>query len=275
MAKITEYREIPLDDLTIGKGQVRKQDPGKDVGRLAESIKRQGLLQPIIVCKSRDGRKWEILAGQRRFLAHRYLNRSAITAAVLDSRVGEEEAKAISITENLMRRKLSGRDLKEGVLYLYKYYGSIRDVHEATGLPYSTVRDNVKYPRLIPELKELVDEHRVDINAAVKAQDAATYSDLEQADPGNAVKLALEMNAMSGVQRKSLTKELKSHPEKPVDEVIEDAKTSGKVTQIVVTVTRDTRTALQAYANQEKTTQDEAAASLIEESLAAHGLLGG
>ena len=107
MAKIVEYRDIPLDDLVIGKGQVRTQSPGKEVEDLARSIESQGLLQPIVVCVARERSKWEILTGQRRFLAHKQLKRNVISAAVLDERVDEGQAKAISITENLVRRQLS------------------------------------------------------------------------------------------------------------------------------------------------------------------------
>ena len=119
MAKIVDYKDMPLDSLTIGQAQVRTQDPGKDIEELAESIEVQGLLQPIIVCEAREPGKWEILTGQRRFLAHKMLNRKTIAAAVLDSRVDAHEAKAISITENLIRRQLSGRELKDGITYLY------------------------------------------------------------------------------------------------------------------------------------------------------------
>ena len=38
MAKIKDYRDIPLDDLVIGKGQVRTQNPGKGIEELAQSI---------------------------------------------------------------------------------------------------------------------------------------------------------------------------------------------------------------------------------------------
>ena len=74
MAKIAEYRDISLDDLVIGKGQVRTENPGKEIEDLAMSIESQGLLQPIVVCAARETGKWEILTGQRRFLAHKYLN---------------------------------------------------------------------------------------------------------------------------------------------------------------------------------------------------------
>ena len=272
MAKILEYRDIPLDDLVIGKGQVRTQNPGKEINELVQSIETQGLLQPIVVCPAQEEGKWEILVGQRRFLAHKLLKRESIASAILDEQVSGGEAKAISITENLIRRKLSGKELKDGILYLYNLYGSVKDVVEATGLPHEKVRDNIKYPRLIQELKNLVDEGRVDVNAAVKAQDASTD------DGGNvnwteAVILAREMDPMSGVQRKRVIKERKERPERPVEDVIEDAKTGSKVTQIVATVTQDTHAALQKFAWEEGTNQDEAAVTLIEGALVERGLL--
>lgn len=272
MAKILEYRDIPLDELVIGTGQVRTQSPGTGIDELVQSIEVQGLLQPIVVCPARVVGKWEILVGQRRFLAHRLLERESIAAAVLDERVSSGEAKAISITENLIRRRLSGRELKDGILYLYNLYGSLKDVVEATGLPYNKVRDNVKYPRLIPELKALVDDGKVDINAAVKAQDAASddHGNVKSAD---AIILARAMVPMSGVQRKKVTKARKERPERAVEDVIEDATTGSRITQIVVTVTQDTRVALQRFAREERTNQDEAAATLIEEALTGRGLL--
>lgn len=272
MAKILNYREILLDDLVIGQGQVRTQNPGKEIDDLARSIKAQGLLQPIVVCPARDEGKLEILVGQRRFLAHKSLKKKSIVAAVLDERVTEGEAKAISITENLIRRKLSGRELKDGIGYLYKHYGTLKDVVEATGLPYKKVRANVMYPRLIPELKTLVDNEEVDINVALKAQDAAS-DERGMVDSEEAKYMAQEMAQMSGVQRKRVTKERKERPERPVEDVIEDAKTGSKITQIVATVTQDTHVALKRFAREENTNQDEAAVTLIEEALVGRGFL--
>ena len=274
MAVIVEYRDIPLDDLVISKGQVRTETPGRDIEELARSIDAQGLLQPIVVCESRESGKWEILTGQRRFLAHKQLKRDVISAAILDARVAESEAKAISITENLVRRRLSGRELKDGITFLYNHYGSVKDVVEVTGLPSGTVRDYVKYPRLLPELKKMVDDGTVDINVAVKAQDA---SNDEDGDPSRdvAMKLAREMATMSGPQHQRIAKERKEHPERSVDDVIENAKTGSRVTQVVATVTRDTHRALQRFARDEGTNQDEAAVTLIEEALTERGLLDG
>ena len=273
MAKIIDYREVSLDDLVIGKGQVRVQDPGKGVDDLAASINKQGLLQPIVICEAREPGKWEILTGQRRFLAHKRLNRDTISAAVFDERVDEAQAKAISITENLVRRQLTGRELKDGILYLYKMYGSVTDVVEATGISRNKVCDYVKYPRLTAGLKKMVDENEIDINVAIRAQDAAADDD-GVAEPEVAIKLARTMSPMTNVQRKKLTEKRKENPDRPIDDVIEEAKTGARVIQIQATVTGDTHRAIQDVAREEGTNQDEAVVTLIEEALAGRGLLG-
>jgi len=267
-----EYRSIPLTDLIIGKGQVRTDDPGRGIDELAESIEVQGLLQPIVVCPASEPGKWEILTGQRRFLAHKQLKRDTIEAVVLVNPVDSAKAKAISITENLLRRRLSGRELKDGITYLYKHYGTIKDVAAATGLSPATVSANVKYPRLAPAMKELVDDEVVDVNVALKAQDAMTTDDGVVAIH-DAIKLAREMQPMSGPQRKKTIKDIEANPEATVEDMVEKGKAGGKVTQVVATVTEETRLALRRFAKDEHRTQDDAAVALIEESLIRRGWL--
>ena len=97
-------RNIRLEDLEIGLGQVRTADVGKDIPELAESIRKVGLLEPIVVAPAETAGKYEILTGQRRFLAHKELGREEIMAVVLDERVDPTTAKGISVTENLVRR---------------------------------------------------------------------------------------------------------------------------------------------------------------------------
>lgn len=280
MAKIREYKDIPLDALTIGRSQIRTSSPGADLDELAESIRVQGQLQPIVVCRDEQEGRWEILAGQRRFLAIKLLQRggawerSTIAAAILDERVGAREAKAISITENLVRRKLSGRELIDGVTFLYNQYGSIQAVVEATGLSQQNVSDYVKFPRLKSELKQLVNDGQVDVKVALKAQDAATDR-AGNVDMELAQTLANEMKSMSGVQRKRVVQELTADSERPVDEAIEAARSASKITQITVTLTESAHSALKKFADEVKSTQDEAAATLIEEALVGRELLKG
>ena len=271
MSKVTEYREIRLDELVIGKAQARNFQTGQGIEDLANSIEVQGLLQPILVCAATERGKWEILIGQRRYLAYQMLNLPTITAGIIDERVDIGEAKAISITENLLRHALSGPDLKDGIVYLYNRYGSVKDVHQKTGLPLDKIRAYVKYDRLEPAVCALVDEGTVDINAAVKAQDTAERR-AGKPDPESAVRLAKSMKPMTGEQRKRVAKDIEHHPDKPIEDALEDARTTNFI-QVVATVSATTHDAIRAFAKSEDLNQDDALVSLIEESLMGRGLL--
>ena len=273
MAKIIDIKKIPLGDLQLGKGQSRTRDVGKGIDELADSIRKVGQLEPIVVCPASKPDKYEILTGQRRFLACKEVGAPTIWAAVMDERVDETTAKVISFTENLVRRDLNKKDSIDVCTFLYKKYGgSMQAVHEETGLPYDKVKDYVKYDRLIPELKDLVDKGEVEIKTALRAQDAAAIED-RKINATKAVHLAREISPMSGVQQQKVADEIRNAPDKPMLEVIERAKTGEKLIQILVTITETVHHNLQTYARSEGTTQDDAAASLIEEGLSAKGYM--
>jgi ParB family chromosome partitioning protein len=266
-----EVKEIKLDDIVISTGQVRVRDVGKEIDELAASIQKLGLLEPIVVCPAEKAGKYEILTGQRRFLAHKQLKRSTIRATVLKKRVDDVTAKALSLTENLVRRDLHSRDLIDACTALYKKYGSIAAVAEETGLPYSKVSQYVKYDRLSTELRKLVDTGQVDLKAALRAHDAASVTG--QYNAQEAVKFAKEMSSMSGAQQDRIVKKKVEEPEASADEIIESAKSGGKVVQVLVTLGQEVHKSLQTYAQSEGTSQDNAAADLIAEALTGKGYL--
>lgn len=268
MAKQKTVRDIPLEDLTIGKAQVRLKDVQKEVDELAESIKVQGLLQPIVVCEGEKG-KFEILTGQRRYLAHKQLKLKTIQAIVLET-VDEHTAKAISLSENLIRRDISQKEKIDACTALFKKYGSIKLTAEETGISANLVSMYVKYDRLIKPLRDMIDKGEIDIKVALRAQDAAAAGS-EKIPEKEAVKLAKEMKTMPGVQQDKLVKQRQEDPDTSVDDAIEEAKTGSKVTQVVVTLSSEVHKQLQAYAKAEEITQDDAARSLIEEALAGKG----
>jgi ParB family chromosome partitioning protein len=70
MTRVQEVRDIKLSDLVIGKAQVRVRSVSKEIDELAESIRVHGLLEPIVVAPTDKEGIYEILTGQRRFLAH-------------------------------------------------------------------------------------------------------------------------------------------------------------------------------------------------------------
>ena len=259
-----EIKEISLENLVIGKGQVRIRDVGKDIDELAASIAKIGLLEPIVVCPAEQEGKFEILTGQRRFLAHKVLGKAAIKATIRE-KVDEITSKVISVTENLMRRDPNSADLIDACTALYRKYGTIKQVALETGLPYNKVSEYVKYDRLDSELRKLVDDEGIDLKVVLRAQDAASVSGTLQ--PQEAVKLAKEMSSMSGAQQRKIVKARQDDPKRDVDDVIEGAKTGEKITSIIIHLGADMHRSLVTYASDEGTSLDDAATTLIGEGL--------
>ena len=268
MANLKEVHELKLEDLTIGKGQVRTK-VGEGIDELAESIRVLGLLEPIVVTQADKPGKYEILTGQRRFLAHKKLGKTTILAIVRTDQVDEGLAKGISVTENVMRVDLTKKELIDACTSMFKKYGSIKDVCTATGLPYNKVSLYVKYDRLIPKLKKFVDDGEVDMATALRAQDAASVTGTTSEK--DAVTFAKEMKTMSGAQQTRIVKEREANPEVGADEVIEGAKTGTKVTQVLLTLSATIHSSLKQYAKSEGQNLTDATAELIEEALQQKG----
>jgi ParB family chromosome partitioning protein len=262
VAKILEVREVPLDTLVIGEGQarIRKVDAGID--ELATSIRIHGLLEPILVCR-RGNETFEVLAGQRRVLAHERLGRDKIMAAISDGPVDEESAKAISLTENIIRRDLDAKDVIDACTALYKKYGSARAVAEESGIPYAHVLKHLKYDRLDPQLQKKIDSGEVDLNAALKAQDAVASRE-GYTNSDEVVDLAEALTTMNGTEQRQILREKAASPEKKIRDILENYwKENEKNRQLLVTLPNSVHKAIQRRAKYMRLTQDEVAARLI------------
>lgn len=267
--KIVEYKKISLEDLIIGKGQARTSDTGAEIDELATSIREVGQLQPIMIAPVDIKGKYEIILGQRRFLACKRLGEKTIHAAVLSERVDETTAKIISFSENIMRRNLNTKDCIDVCTDLFKKYGSMKDVAKVSGLPYQDVKRYVKYDRLPGALKELYDKRKVDLKTALDANDAFGG---EEEYKEKAVELALKMSKMGGDQKKRTAKIVAENPKKTVNLAVEEAK---KQIRHKVTILQGEKEhmALKFYASSMGQRLEDAAGDLIEEGLKSGGFL--
>lgn len=268
MARIREIREVPVDALTVGEGQVRLRKVNEQLDDLVDSIRLHGLLEPIVVCEDRGSPdRFEILMGQRRVLAHQRLGRSTILAAIIDQPVDLETARALSLTENLIRRDLDSKDIIDACTALYRKYGSARAVAEETGIPYVQVLRHIKYDRLKPRLRQMVDSGEVRIDVALKAQDTVAKSE-GRIDVGEAADLAEALATMTGAERRQILQAKRDHPHLPVKALIEEFwRADEKDRQIVVTIPAKVHSALQEQARRTGITQDQAAARLLTAGL--------
>ncbi len=99
----TEYREIAIKDLEANPYQPRREIDLKQVEELAESIRSEGLLQPVVVRPK--GKKYELIAGERRLHAFKFLKRKKVPARVID--VNDASSATLALIENLQRENLN------------------------------------------------------------------------------------------------------------------------------------------------------------------------
>jgi len=102
--KSTNFREVPVDLLQPGKYQPRTDMHPESLEELANSIKAQGVVQPIVI-RPIGGERYEIIAGERRWRAAQIAGLHEIPAVVRD--VPDEAAIAMALIENIQREDLN------------------------------------------------------------------------------------------------------------------------------------------------------------------------
>jgi len=248
----SEVKEIPLEQIDIGLSQVRTSDVEEDIQELVASIEKIGLLEPIVVFQKIEGR-YEVVTGQRRFLAHQHLGRETIRATILSVPVEPEIAKAISLTENMVRQNLTTQDYIDACTDLYRQYGSIQKISDTLGLSYYKVSKYVKYDQLIEKLKQKV-EIGLNLDVALRAQKAATDSITNEVNEEAAIIYAEEMQKMSGLQQRQVEKVAIQQPSIPPKEVIQKSKQQRQMNLRVV-IGENLFNALNNFTQEEKTDQ--------------------
>jgi ParB family chromosome partitioning protein len=103
-SKTGDLKELPVDLLQPGKYQPRTDMHQESLQDLANSIKAQGMLQPIVVRRI-DGGRYEIIAGERRWRAAQLAELHNIPAVIRD--VPDEAAIAMALIENIQRENLN------------------------------------------------------------------------------------------------------------------------------------------------------------------------
>lgn len=102
---------IPLNKIVNNVDQPRKFFDSDNIAELAESIKNHGIIQPLILKK--DGTKYTIIAGERRWRASKMLGIKEVPAIVMD--LSEKEILEVSLIENIQRQDLN--PIEEALAY--------------------------------------------------------------------------------------------------------------------------------------------------------------
>jgi ParB family transcriptional regulator, chromosome partitioning protein len=165
---------IPLKDIKISDDNVRLHDAARDLDELAASIQKHGLLQPVVLLGDEGTPPYELISGQRRFLAHKKILKTESIRAVFAGKMNQTQAVVRSLVENLQRRELEYQDVAEAITHLYEKFGKDdRRVQQETGLSLRKIRDFIRVEsQASPKMKRLLTGRQVspaDVKRALRA----------------------------------------------------------------------------------------------------------
>jgi ParB family transcriptional regulator, chromosome partitioning protein len=115
------FRRIPIELLHPNPHNPRRRFEAGDLDELVQSIRTQGVLQPLIVRPRSDGQSYEIVAGERRWRAAQRVPLHEIPALVRDFTDGE--ALEIALIENVQRADLNALEEAQGYAQLIEHFG--------------------------------------------------------------------------------------------------------------------------------------------------------
>ncbi len=159
-----ELRELPVDLIQRGKYQPRRDIEPESLQELADSIAAQGVMQPIVVRPISD-RKFEIIAGERRWRATQMAGLDAIPAMVRD--VSDEAAIAMALIENIQREDLNPVEEALALQRLQQEFALTQEeVAQAVGKSRSTIANLLRLMTLRDDVRRLVEHGDLELGHA-------------------------------------------------------------------------------------------------------------
>jgi len=152
-------QELPLDLLDPNPYQTRRDLDEQALEELRESIVAMGVIEPIIVRPSREGR-YQVIAGERRVKASQLAGKAKVPAVV--RHVSEQQAMEITIVENLQREDLNAMEQAEAFQRLSQEFGLTQEqISARTGKERSSVTNFLRLLKLPPAVQDLLRQGRI------------------------------------------------------------------------------------------------------------------
>lgn len=207
---------VKISKIEPNRSQPRKNFDEEQLQQLADSMKRYGVLQPLLVQKRENG--FEIIAGERRWRAAKMADLKEVPVVVRE--YDPQQTMEIALIENVQREDLN--PIEEAMAYqqlIQEFNLKQEEIAERVSKSRTTITNSLRLLNLAKEVQQMLVENRL------SSGHARALLSLE--DPKQQVELAhkIEQNKMSvrEVEKavKLVGKEKKPKKEKPVDEALE------------------------------------------------------
>ena len=152
----TTTKEIDLEKITAGRYQPRQEFDSVKIQELAESIKKHGVLSPILV-REVGLDKFEVIAGERRVRASKIAGLKTIPSLV--NQKEDQEALEAALIENLQREDLNPVEEARGYDRLKREFELTQDeIAKATGKARSTIANSMRILSLSPKILDVISQ---------------------------------------------------------------------------------------------------------------------
>jgi ParB family chromosome partitioning protein len=159
-----ELKRVPVDLLQRGKYQPRTHMSEAALQELSDSIKVQGVVQPIVV-RPIGGGRYEIIAGERRWRAAQMAGLDAVPAVVRD--IPDEAAIAIALIENIQRENLNPVEEAMALQRLIDEFGMThQQTAESVGRSRAAVTNLLRLLTLNADVREMLEQGKMDMGHA-------------------------------------------------------------------------------------------------------------
>ncbi len=157
------FAEISIEEIKTNPFQPRSEIEVESIKELAESIRSEGLLQPVVV--RRDGDQFELIAGERRFRACRELKLRTITARIIEA--SDVSSATMSLIENLQREGLNPIEEALGYASLLRDFDLTQEaVAERVGKGRATVANMLRLLQLEKEIQGFLGKNLLSVGHA-------------------------------------------------------------------------------------------------------------
>jgi ParB family transcriptional regulator, chromosome partitioning protein len=151
-----ELGEIPIGAITVNRRQPRRRFDDQAIRELAESVRAQGIVQPVVVRPVGPGR-YELVAGERRWRAAQLAGLATVPALVRET--GDRDALLLALVENVAREDLSPLEEARAYAALQDEFGlSLGEIAERVGRSKPSVSNRLRLLDLPDDVLALLEE---------------------------------------------------------------------------------------------------------------------
>jgi ParB family chromosome partitioning protein len=159
-----EIYKIDIGAIDPNPYQPRRDFDESEIAGLAESIKNQGLLQPVVLRKK--GSRYEIISGERRFRAFRHLGRDTVPCYVRGN-VSDDEMLELALVENIQREELNEIEKAAAYKKLLEQCGYTHDaLAQKVGKSRAVITNAMRLLNLPDEVQEMVRNGEISVGHA-------------------------------------------------------------------------------------------------------------